>query len=69
MGAIINAKSPTAQRMLKYSFNLIDDGLVGQQVLLGEATRLAYMTEEATEGRDAFLEKRPPDWSPFPWRY
>lgn len=68
-GALINGKSPTAQRMLKYSFNLIDDGLVGQQVLLGETTRLAYMTDEATEGRDAFLEKRPPDWSPYPWRY
>jgi naphthoate synthase len=67
--AIINGKSPTAQRMLKYSFNLIDDGLVGQQVLLGETTRLAYMTDEAQEGRDAFLEKRPPDWSPYPWRY
>jgi naphthoate synthase len=67
--AIINGKSPTAQRMLKYSFNLIDDGLVGQQVLLGETTRLAYMTDEAVEGRDAFLEKRAPDWSPFPWRY
>jgi naphthoate synthase len=66
---IINSKSPTAQRMLKYSFNLIDDGLVGQQVLLGETTRLAYMTDEAAEGRDAFLEKRPPDWSPYPWRY
>jgi naphthoate synthase len=66
---IINGKSPTAQRMLKYSFNLIDDGLVGQQVLLGETTRLAYMTDEAAEGRDAFLEKRAPDWSPFPWRY
>ena len=68
-GAKINAKSPTAQRMLKYSFNLIDDGLVGQQVLLGETTRLAYMTEEAQEGRDAFLEKRPPDWSDYPWYY
>jgi naphthoate synthase len=68
-GRIINGKSPTAQRMLKYSFNLIDDGLVGQQVLLGETTRLAYMTEEAAEGRDAFLEKRTPDWSAFPWRY
>ncbi len=65
----INAKSPTAQRMLKYSFNLIDDGLVGQQVFAGEATRLAYMTDEAAEGRDAFLEKRPPDWSPFPYYY
>ena len=68
-GAKINAKSPTAQRMLKYSFNLIDDGLVGQQVLLGETTRLAYMTDEAQEGRDAFLEKRPPDWSDYPWYY
>ena len=63
----INGKSPTAQRMLKYSFNLIDDGLVGQQLFAGEATRLAYMTDEAAEGRDAFLEKREPDWSPFPW--
>ena len=68
-GAKINAKSPTAQRMLKYSFNLIDDGLVGQQVLLGETTRLAYMTDEAQEGRDAFLEKRAPDWSDYPWYY
>jgi len=65
----INAKSPTAQRMLKYAFNLIDDGLVGQQLFAGEATRLAYGTDEAAEGRDAFLEKRPPDWSPFPWHY
>ncbi len=61
------AKSPTAQRMLKFSFNLIDDGLVGQQVFAGEATRLAYMTDEASEGRDAFLEKRAPDWSSIPW--
>jgi naphthoate synthase len=68
-GAAINAKSPTAQRMLKFSFNLIDDGLVGQQVFAGEATRLAYMTDEAAEGRDAFLEKRPPDWGGFPWHY
>ena len=65
----INAKSPTAQRMLKFSFNLIDDGLVGQQVFAGEATRLAYGTDEAAEGREAFLEKRPPDWSPYPWSY
>jgi naphthoate synthase len=65
----INAKSPTAQRMLKFSFNLIDDGLVGQQVFAGEATRLAYMTDEAVEGRDSFLEKREPDWSAFPWHY
>ncbi|GAB2774211.1 1,4-dihydroxy-2-naphthoyl-CoA synthase [Nocardioides salsibiostraticola] len=68
-GRKINAKSPTAQRMLKYSFNLIDDGLVGQQLFAGETTRLAYMTDEATEGRDQFLEKRDPDWSPFPWYY
>jgi naphthoate synthase len=65
----INAKSPTAQRMLKYAFNLIDDGLVGQQLFAGEATRLAYGTDEAAEGRDAFLEKRPPDWSDFPYYY
>ncbi|MBO0879938.1 MAG: 1,4-dihydroxy-2-naphthoyl-CoA synthase [Mycobacterium sp.] len=64
--AEINAKSPQAQRMLKYAFNLVDDGLVGQQLFAGEATRLAYMTDEAVEGRDAFLEKRPPDWSSFP---
>ena len=62
-------KSPTAQRMLKFAFNAIDDGLIGQQVFAGEATRLAYMTDEAVEGRDAFLEKRPPDWSPFPYYY
>ena len=68
-GAKINGKSPTAQRMLKFSFNLIDDGLVGQQVFAGEATRLAYMTDEAAEGRDAFLEKRDPDWSPYPWHF
>ncbi len=65
----INGKSPTAQRMLKYAFNLIDDGLVGQQLFAGEATRLAYMTDEAVEGRDAFLEKRTPDWSAFPWYF
>ncbi len=66
---IINSKSPTAQRMLKCSFNLIDDGLVGQQIFAGETTRLAYMTDEAVEGRDAFLEKRDPDWSPYPWYF
>ncbi len=65
----VNGKSPTSIRMLKFAFNLIDDGLVGQQVFAGEATRLAYMNEEAAEGRDAFLEKRPPDWSRFPWHY
>jgi naphthoate synthase len=66
---VINAKSPTAQRMLKYAFNLIDDGLVGQQIFAGEATRLAYGTDEAREGRDAFLEKRPQDYSEHPWHY
>ena len=65
----INAKSPMAQRMAKLALNLIDDGLVGQQVFAGEATRLAYMTDEAAEGRDAFLEKREPNWSRFPWHY
>lgn len=65
----INSKSPTAQRMAKFALNLIDDGLIGQQVFAGEATRLAYMTDEAVEGRDAFLAKRPPDWSAFPWHY
>jgi naphthoate synthase len=65
----ILAKSPTAQRMLKFAFNLTDDGMVGQQVFAGEATRLAYMTDEAVEGRDAFLAKREPDWSPFPWYF
>ncbi len=65
----VNAKSPTSQRMLKYAFNLIDDGLVGQQMFAGEATRLAYMTDEAAEGRDAFLDKRDPDWSGYPYYY
>jgi len=65
----VTAKSPTAQRMLKFAFNLLDDGLTGQQVFAGEATRLAYMTDEAVEGRDAFLEKRDPDWSAFPWYF
>ena len=65
----VNGKSPQAQRMLKFAFNLVDDGLMGQQVFAGEATRLAYMTDEAVEGRDSFLEKRDPDWSPFPWYY
>jgi naphthoate synthase len=65
----VNAKSPTAQRMLKYAFNLVDDGLVGQQLFAGEATRLAYSTDEAAEGRDAFLAKREPDWSPYPYSY
>ena len=65
----ILGKSPTAQRMLKFAFNLTDDGLMGQQVFAGEATRLAYMTDEAVEGRDSFLEKRDPDWSEFPYYY
>ncbi|MBW3084764.1 1,4-dihydroxy-2-naphthoyl-CoA synthase [Austwickia sp. TVS 96-490-7B] len=65
----IMGKSPQAQRMLKFAFNLVDDGLMGQQVFAGEATRLAYMTDEAVEGRDQFLEKRDPDWSPFPWYF
>ena len=68
-GKRICAKSPTAQRMLKYAFNLIDDGLVGQQLFAGEATRLAYGTDEAAEGRDSFLEKRPADWSPYPYAF
>ena len=67
--ALINGKSPTAQRMLKYAFNLVDDGLVGQQLFAGEATRLAYRTDEAVEGRDAFLQKRSPDFSDYPWVY
>lgn len=62
-------KSPTAIKMLKFGFNLIDDGLVGQQVYAGEATRLAYGTDEAKEGRDAFLQKRKPDYDKFPWVY
>lgn len=65
----INTKSPTAIRMLKYAFNSIDDGMVGQQLFAGEATRLAYGTDEAQEGRDAFLEKRDQDYSDFPWHY
>ncbi|MGI2176421.1 1,4-dihydroxy-2-naphthoyl-CoA synthase [Shewanella ulleungensis] len=65
----INSKSPTAMRMLKYGFNMTDDGLVGQQLFAGEATRLAYASEEAQEGRDAFLEKRDQDFSRFPWHY
>ena len=65
----MNSKSPTAIRMLKFGFNMIDDGLVGQQLFAGEATRLAYGTEEAREGRDAFLEKRDRDFSKFPWQY
>ena len=66
---LVNGKSPTAQRMLKYAFNAIDDGLIGQQIFAGEATRLAYGTNEAAEGRDSFLEKRPADWSGYPYHY
>jgi naphthoate synthase len=68
-GEEILRKSPQSVRMLKYAFNMVDDGLVGQQLFAGEATRLAYGTAEATEGRDSFLEKREPDWSPFPWHF
>ena len=67
--AIINEKSPTARKMLKYAFNLTDDGMVGQQIFAGEATRLAYATDEAEEGRNAFLEKRKADFSKFPYNY
>jgi naphthoate synthase len=66
---LINQKSPTANRMAKFAMNLVDDGLIGQQVFAGEATRLAYMTDEAEEGRDAFLEKRSPNWEPFPYHF
>jgi naphthoate synthase len=67
--AKINAMSPMSVRMLKYAFNAVDDGLVGQQLFAGESTRLGYMTDEAAEGRDAFLERREPDWADFPWYY
>ena len=67
--AEINSKSPTAQRMAKFALNLTDDGLIGQQVFAGEATRLAYGTEEAEEGRDAFLEKRKQNFKRFPWHF
>ena len=69
MARTILTKSPTAIRMLKFAFNAVDDGLVGQQVFAGEATRLAYGTDEAVEGRDSFLQKREPDWSPYPWHF
>ena len=65
-GQEIIKKSPTAIKMLKFGFNLIDDGLVGQQIYAGEATRLAYGTDEAEEGRNAFLEKRDPDFKKYP---
>jgi len=66
---IIATKSPQAIRMLKFAFNLADDGLAGQQVFAGEATRMAYMTDEAQEGRDAFLQRRDPDWTGFPYAF
>lgn len=69
MARTILTKSPTAIRMLKFAFNAVDDGLVGQQVFAGEATRLAYGTDEAVEGRDSFLEKRDPDWGAHPWHF
>ncbi len=65
----IAGKSPTATRMFKFAMNLSDDGLIGQQVFAGEATRLIYGTDEAQEGRDAFLEKRDRDWTSFPYHY
>jgi naphthoate synthase len=68
-GREVTSKSPMSQRMLKFAFNMIDDGLVGQQIFAGEATRLGYMTDEAQEGRDSFLEKRDSDFGPFPWHY
>ena len=66
---IICQKSPTAMKMLKFAFNMIDDGLVGQQIFAGEATRLAYGSDEAKEGKEAFLGKREPEWNKFPWVY
>ncbi len=68
-GKEILSKSPQSIRMLKFAFNAVDDGTVGQQLFAGEATRLAYGTDEAAEGRDSFLEKRDPDWSPYPWHF
>ncbi len=68
-GAEILRKSPQSIRMLKFAFNAVDDGIAGQQLFAGEATRLAYGTDEAVEGRDAFLQKREPDWSPYPWHF
>ena len=68
-GLTIAGKSPQAIRMLKYAFNMADDGIAGQQAFAGEATRMAYMTPEAQEGRDAFLEHRSPDWSSYPYYF
>jgi naphthoate synthase len=67
--AEILRKSPTSIRMLKYAMNAVDDGMVGQQLFAGEATRLAYGTDEAVEGKEAFLERREPNWSAFPWHF
>lgn len=69
MARTILGKSPTSIRMLKFAMNAVDDGLVGQQLFAGETTRLAYGTDEAVEGRDAFLERREPDWAPYPWQF
>lgn len=52
--------------MLKYAFSLLDEGLVGQQMFAGESTRLAHVTDEVQAGRDQFVEKREPDWYPYP---
>jgi naphthoate synthase len=68
-GSEILRKSPQSIRMLKFAFNAVDDGIAGQQLFAGEATRLAYGTDEAVEGRDSFLQKREPDWSPYPWHF
>ena len=68
-GAEILRKSPQSIRMLKFAFNAVDDGIAGQQLFAGEATRLAYSTDEAAEGRDSFLQRRDPDWSPYPWHF
>lgn len=68
-GTEILRKSPQSIRMLKFAFNAVDDGIAGQQLFAGEATRLAYGTDEAVEGRDSFLQKREPDWSPYPWHF
>jgi naphthoate synthase len=68
-GTEILRKSPQSIRMLKFAFNAVDDGIAGQQLFAGEATRLAYATDEAAEGRDSFLQRREPDWSPYPWHF
>jgi naphthoate synthase len=62
----IMQKSPTALRFIKAAFNVDTDGQAGLQQLAGDATLLYYLTEEAKEGKNAFLEKRPPDWTKFP---